>query len=379
MRFLVFIIYILLINLNAGNSVESDDGFTVYDLVKIFMPQQDQKVIVESDDVTRFFIIGDYGELSNYLNIRKVSVLMDQIASQKNFSHIITAGDNFYSDGITNINFRLKPWIVTNLFQRESIGRLKIYPTLGNHDCHVDYRNEILYSNYNNQWVMNNDYYEIKTPMKDDPSKYFVNLMVNSWKLLCPDEKYTDKKEWDKIRVKVGSKEVTEHYDWFRSKLEQYRRDSNVAWLAITLHHPPFLQNVMKQRFLPLLREYYVDFIFAGHEHWSEYTNMDGKYQTRFPPNTPSIIKNWTNDSEIIFHEEREQTFKRGSHIHQFISGNGGHSLRKICPHYDQDGEVYFKNNGYYGTTTVEATSKKVTVSFYRGVNDIVYQINVVQ
>ena len=180
MRFLVFIIYILLINLNAGNSVESDDGFTVYDLVKIFMPQQDQNVIAESDDVTRFFIIGDYGELFNYLNIRKVSVLMDQIASQKNFSHIITADDNFYSDSITNINFRLKTCIVTNLFQRESIGRLKIYPTLGNHDCHVDYRNEILYSNYNNQWVMNNDYYEIKTSMKDDPSKYCVNLKVNS-------------------------------------------------------------------------------------------------------------------------------------------------------------------------------------------------------
>ena len=55
MRFLIFIIYILLINLNAGNSVESDDGFTVYDLIKIFMPQQDQNVIAESDDVTRFF------------------------------------------------------------------------------------------------------------------------------------------------------------------------------------------------------------------------------------------------------------------------------------------------------------------------------------
>ena len=304
---------------------------------------------------------------------------MDQIASQKNFSHIITADGNFYSDSITNINFRLKTCIVTNLFQRESIGRLKIYPTLGNHDCHVDYRNEILYSNYNNQLVMNNDFYEIKTPMKDDPSKYFVNLKVNSWKLLCPDDSYTDKKSCKGMQIEVASKEVTENYNWLRNKLEQYRRDRNVSWLAITFYHPPFLQNVMKQRFLPLLCEYYVDFIFAGHEHWSEYTNMDGKYQTRFLLNSPSIVKNWTNDSEIIFHEESEQTFKWRSHIHQFISWNGGHSFRKICPHYDQDGEVYFKSNGYYGTTTVEATSKKVTVSFYRGVNDIVYQINVVQ
>ena len=40
------------------------------------MSQQDQKVIAESEDVTRFFIIEDYGELSNYLNILKVFVLI---------------------------------------------------------------------------------------------------------------------------------------------------------------------------------------------------------------------------------------------------------------------------------------------------------------
>ena len=76
MRFLVFIIYIYLLNLNAWNSIESDDSFTIYNLVKVFMSQQDQKVIAESEDVTRFFIIGDYGELSNYLNILKVSILI---------------------------------------------------------------------------------------------------------------------------------------------------------------------------------------------------------------------------------------------------------------------------------------------------------------
>ena len=62
---------------SANQLMEKENDFTVYDLIKIFMPQQDQKVIVESDDVTRFFIIGDYGQLLNYLNIRKVSVLMD--------------------------------------------------------------------------------------------------------------------------------------------------------------------------------------------------------------------------------------------------------------------------------------------------------------
>ena len=138
MRIPLFVLLISLTTCLASHSAQSKEGFTVYDLVKIFLPQQEEKIIVEEDEATRFFIIGDYGELENYLNIRKVAILMDELASKKNFSHIITAGDNFYVDGITDINFRLKPWIVTNLYQRESIGRLKIYPTLGNHDCHVD-------------------------------------------------------------------------------------------------------------------------------------------------------------------------------------------------------------------------------------------------
>lgn len=139
---------------------------------------------------------------------------------------------------------------------------------------------------------MNSDFYELKTPLKDDPSKYFVNLVVNSCKLLCPENKYTDKQECDKMKVDVGSREVVDHLEWLRSKLELHRRDRNTAWLAITLHHPPFLQDPMKPQFLPLLREYYVDFIFAGHEHLVQYTNMDGKYKTRFPPETPYIINN---------------------------------------------------------------------------------------
>ena len=66
---------------------------------------------------------------------------------------------------------------------------------------------------------MNSDYYEIKTPMKDDPSKFFVNLMVNSWKLLCPDNQYTRKSECKGMQVEVGSKDVTDHYDWLKNKL----------------------------------------------------------------------------------------------------------------------------------------------------------------
>lgn len=56
-----------------------------------------------------------------------------------------------------------------------------------------------------------------------------------------------------------------------------------MAWIAVTLHHPVFTKIGLKNYLLPLLRKYNVDFIFVGHEHQIEYTNMDKEYEIRFP------------------------------------------------------------------------------------------------
>lgn len=81
----------------------------------------------------------------------------------------------------------------------------------------------------------------------------------------------------------------------------------------------------------------------------------------------------------MIFEDKREQTFTKGSHIHEIIVGNGGQDLQGVCPVTDQDGQIYYKGTGFYGATTVEATSKKVTVTFYKAVNEVAFRVNVVQ
>ena len=234
-----------------------------------------------------------------------------------------------------------------------------------------------MYSKYNDQWNLPSDYYELVTPLRDNSGKNFVNLMLNSCKLLCPDNKYGIKSTCKSMKVEVGSKEVMEQYEWLEQKLEYYTKLNTTAWLAVTFHHPPFLQSSLKELFLPMVRKYHIDFIFVGHEHWSEYANMAPDYKTRFPEEKPKVLKNCTDDTEILVNTTREHTFKKNETLHQFISGNGGHTLRKICPYMEQDGSVYFKNDGYYGITTVEATSKKVIVTFHRDVDDVVYKINI--
>jgi hypothetical protein len=329
----------------------------------------------KDDGVTRFFIIGDWGQLGNYLGVRRVAILLDEIASKKRFAHIITTGDNFYSKGIESIYYRFKPWAITWQYQRPYIGQIKIHPTIGNHDCYGNYQNELLYSQYNEQWAIPSDFYVLKTPLGD--GKYFVNLMVNSCKLICHGGAFVSKDECDNMHIGVDAPDVREHYEWVEEQLKMYSQDATTAWLAVSLHHPPFREDALKETFLPLLRKYKVDFIFAGHEHWADFATMDSTYVTRFPQEKPDILIDCKDDPEVLIHKDREQTFKKGETLYHFITGNSGHTTESICPHYDQDGEVYWKANGYLGATAVEATSEKVTVSFHRGVDDIVYKINI--
>ena len=373
------IVAVLLLAALSNCVLAADHGFQLVDLIKD-IPVREKTENLQfpvEDDKLRFFMIGDYGELDNYFAVRKVGELMNQLAKKEFFEYILTAGDNFYFTGIENIHFRFKPWAISQQFKWSHIKHLPVYATLGNHDCESDFKNEILYHDYNDQWNMPSDYYEFVLPMKDNPEVNFVNLMLNSCKLLCPDNKYDVKGYCNGMNVEPGSEEVKEHYRWLEEKLDYYNKLNTTAWLAVTFHHPPFLQSSMKEQLLPLIRKYGVDFIFVGHEHWSEYTNMDPDYKTRFPEEKPKILKNCTDDTEILVNTTREHTFKKGQTLHQFISGNGGHTLRKICPYMEQDGSVYFKNDGYYGITTVEATSEKVTVTFHRGVEDVVYKIHV--
>lgn len=76
---------------------------------------------------------------------------------------------------------------------------------------------------------------------------------------------------------------------------------------------------------------------------------------------------------------DRVQNFTKGAKMHQILTGNGGQTFKPICPLMEQDGTLYFKNDGYYGVVSVEATSQKVTVTYNRDTDDVVYTVNVHQ
>ena len=125
------------LSLAAQPPVFTEHGFHFVDLFNNIPLRSQNKTRTKTpviDDVTRFFVIGDYGQLENYFGIRTVGAMMDKIAANKKFDFITTLGDNFYPDGIDDLTYRMKPFMITQQFQRENLRDLPIYATLGNHD-----------------------------------------------------------------------------------------------------------------------------------------------------------------------------------------------------------------------------------------------------
>ena len=104
-----------------------------------------------------------------------------------------------------------------------------------------------------------------------------------------------------------------------------------------------------------MIRKYKVDIVFAGHEHWAEYSNMAKDESLKMPNDKyGKVLFECEDNREVLIHKNREQTFKKGDHLHMFVIGNGGAKLRQFCPHKDQDGDVYFRNIQNHGFLDVE-------------------------
>lgn len=327
--------------------------------------------------VHRFFVVGDFGDTSSYKDLDYVTDIMDSVSSSQKYDFIATVGDNVYENGIENMKKLDDANKIMGAFKKPNVKDIPMYLTLGNHDCYSDYKNEIKYSEYDDQWNMEDDYYELKFPLKDDSSKYLVLLMSNSCLLSCKTSfSENGKTDCSKMNVKVGGKKVKKHYEWIEKKLKKYSEDPNIAWLGIVMHHPVLLEPSLKEDLLPILRKYKLDMAIVGHKHMFEYANINWNQEIKYPgEDTGPVIDDCENKDEILIKSSRKQIFKKGDTLHQFMIGGSGRKFKNICPYKDQDGNVYFQNVKQHGMATVEADTKHFSVKYQEGLDKVIYEV----
>ena len=344
----------------------------------LFLNRNKENPEKQKDNIQRIFVIGDFGSYDHYRDLSTNTDMMNSLATQYEYDHIITVGDNIYPAGIENINNRWKAWLVMTAFKKSALKDILIYPTLGNHDCYSNYFNELKFSKYDYQWRLEEEYYVKVTPLKDNPNKQFVNLMLNSWKTICPpgNPYKGDDNECGRFQFKAGGPEVAAHYQWIEEQLKKYSEDPKTAWMAVTMHHQPYVHPGMKVSLIPLLRKYGVDIMIVGHEHWLEYSNQEYDHEWRFMDvEYGPVILNCT-DREILFTGTREVHDTYGQRFHQFTIGHVvGFMNDPTCPVADMDVNLKWRSTLHPGHMTIEMTEDLFKATFIYSDGTTAYRV----
>ena len=99
------------------------------ELVKIQPP-----VDLGLDTISKFFVVGDFGDIETYSNLEHVTDVMNQLSSNEKYDFIATVGDNVYEKGIESMSKLDTVNKIMNSFKKSHIKDTPMYLTLGNHD-----------------------------------------------------------------------------------------------------------------------------------------------------------------------------------------------------------------------------------------------------
>ena len=196
---------------------------------------------------------------------------MAEAAAQLQISFVITTGDNFYDNGVSN---EFDPQWKSSFEQVYDAKSLQVtwYPVLGNHDYNLNPDAQVAYSRVSNRWTMPGRYYDTAYALNGD-SVLFVFIDTD------PIEREFRKQPYDSVKFKAGS--VTDQLNWLKKILSS----SRARWKIVVGHNPlhtgggrRHISRTRKMRAIlqPLFHQYGVNLYLSGHEHHLEYLKPKG-------------------------------------------------------------------------------------------------------
>ncbi|XP_073148102.1 purple acid phosphatase 8-like isoform X2 [Henckelia pumila] len=285
----------------------------------------------KSDGSLSIMVVGDWGRRGHY-NQSDVAHQMGIIGEKMDLDFIISTGDNFYPEGLINVNDPAFDESFTNVYTASSLQK-QWYSVLGNHDYRGDALAQLspLLNQKDSKWFCLKSYIldaEIAefffidtTPFQD---KYFTNPgdEVYDWRGVLPRDKYlsTLLKDLDSALVKSSAK-----------------------WKIVVGHHTIRSAGIhgntqeLVQKLLPILQANNVDLYINGHDHCLEHIS--------------------SADSPLQF----------------LTSGGGSKSWRGSYNWPNPKNEMLFYYDGQ-GFMTMKITQTDVEINFYDILGHVMHQ-----
>lgn len=217
----------------------------------------------------RFFVLGDWGREGKF-GQKDMADTMADVANFVKPDFVVSTGDNFYDEGVTDVNDILWEISFETVYHQKSL-QIPWYATLGNHDYMLNPQAQVEYTEKSRRWKMPARYYAQTFKVNYLTEALFVFLDTSP---LVSDYRTPDS------RVKVEDQNAEKQLQW----LEETLRGSTARWKVVVGHHPLFSAGSMHgnnpeliERLKPIFDRYQVQAYFAGHEHDVQHLKPGGR------------------------------------------------------------------------------------------------------
>ncbi|XP_069803220.1 tartrate-resistant acid phosphatase type 5 [Dendropsophus ebraccatus] len=224
----------------------------------------------------RFAVIGDWGgiPLPPYYTQQETLVAAEiaNTISKWGGDFIVSVGDNFYYDGVTNVtDFRFQKTF-ENVFNADSLLHVPWYVVAGNHDHNGNVTAQIAYTSVSSRWKYPALYYDTSFNIANTNAS--VRLLMLDTITLCGN---SDDFKGGQPLGAADSKVAKEQLDWLVEKLQDAKED----YLLVAGHYPVWSigehgpTHCLLEHVEPLLKKYKVTAYLSGHDHNMQYLQDD--------------------------------------------------------------------------------------------------------
>ncbi|XP_065914958.1 tartrate-resistant acid phosphatase type 5-like [Dysidea avara] len=232
--------------------------------------------IQAEDGTIRFLVLGDWGGKPKKPYYTKseddIAEQMGKVASGINANFTIVVGDNFYEDGVTDVDDPRFKETFEDVFTAKSL-QSRWYAVAGNHDYHGNVSAQVAYTEKSTRWYMPNYYYTetFSIPGTDAEIQFvFIDTII-----LCGP---TDPiKRWLPPSGPASLNAAEDQWEWIEKTLST----SAAEWLFVVGHYPVWSigrhgpTEGLKDRLRPMLIKYNVSAYFCGHDHDMQHIHED--------------------------------------------------------------------------------------------------------
>ncbi len=210
-------------------------------------------------EALKFLVFGDWGRRGE-TDQTEVAAQMAITAKAQPARFIISVGDNFYEDGVTDVK---DPQWQTSFEKVYADPALQVpwHVILGNHDYRGNCDAQIAYSRTSPRWHLPARYYRQTHRLDATTTADFFYLDTTPMLAEYALE--------DQMQAEIKSQDVPRQIEWFKNALTT----STAQWKIVFGHHPIFSGGEhgdtpeLIKNILPILMENHVPVYFNGHDH----------------------------------------------------------------------------------------------------------------